>query len=384
MTIFNIKQCLIAVAVFTLYLSEAQSTVLLPNPSGPYKVGLNTIKLVDETRLDPFAPDCRPRAVMLSLFYPVNLRSEYNLTCLSEYMPAVTATFEDQKYSPFGLLIGSFEKLSLQVSCKNSSVYHHNDYPVVLFSPALETSRLLYNAIAQSVASSGYIVASIDHPYDADIVEFPDGSFVLGANISSDAQVALAVDTRAQDASFVLNELRKESVAKHLLRGARRGFNVSKVAMFGHSLGGAAAAAAMLNDSRIVGGLDLDGSVYGPVVDQGLDRPFLLWGHQAKNRSMDETWATLWRHLRGWKLELELDGSTHYTFSDFPLVAKVLDLVNGLPPEDKALLGTLDGLRVIEIVGAYVTAFLDFVLRGVNTTLLQKPDPKYPEVTFVP
>ncbi|KAI9869611.1 MAG: hypothetical protein M1830_005298, partial [Pleopsidium flavum] len=149
--------------------------------------------------------------------------------------------------------------------------------------------------------------------------------------------------------------------------------------MFGHSLGGATAAAAMLNDSRIVGGLNMDGAFYGPVVDQGLDRPFLLFGRPDHNRLTDSTWATMWEHLRGWKVELELDKSTHGTFTDLPLLVKVLDLVDEVPPETLSLLGALDGLRVLEILGAYVTAFVDFVLRGENMTLLQQPDPKYPE-----
>lgn len=45
--------------------------------------------------------------------------------------------------------------------------------------------------MAQSLASEGYVVVTIDHPYDADVVEFPDGSYVLAANISSDDDAAL-------------------------------------------------------------------------------------------------------------------------------------------------------------------------------------------------
>ena len=48
------------------------------------------------------------------------------------------------------------------------------------------------------------------------------------------------------------------------------------VGMFGFSLGGATAAAAMLVDPRLRAGVDLDGSIYGPVARLGLARPFLL------------------------------------------------------------------------------------------------------------
>jgi len=51
--------------------------------------------------------------------------------------------------------------------------------------------------------------------------------------------------------------------------------------MFGHSLGGATAAAAMLDDQRIKAGVNLDGTLFGPVVNAGLDRPFMLVGADA-------------------------------------------------------------------------------------------------------
>jgi hypothetical protein len=51
--------------------------------------------------------------------------------------------------------------------------------------------------------------------------------------------------------------------------------------MAGHSLGGAAAIPAMLADSRILAGIDMDGSLHVPVPDPGLSRPFLLLGKQS-------------------------------------------------------------------------------------------------------
>lgn len=387
MVSFIIKQGSIALTLFllTLYVSTSQSKVLLPKPSGRYDVGLQTAKLLDKTREDPFAPSQRPRALMVSFFYPAGRDSAL---CLADYMPPATAAFEDQRFAQYGLPNGTFEKLSLQVSCRNSSTdtYKHangrDHCPVVLFSPGLGTSRLLYSAIAQSVASAGYFVATIDHPYDADIVEFPDGELVFAANIT-DADIDRAVLTRAQDASFVLDELNASSAAKDRFPGASCAPELSKVAMFGHSLGGAAAAAAMLNDSRILGGVNLDGSFQGPVVEQGLDRPFLIFGNEDHNRSTDDSWAAIWPRLRGWRVELQLRGAQHYAFADSGLLVKVLGLSGRLSKELEALIGTLDGERALEIVRAYGVAFFEFVLRGVEGRLLQGPDERFPEVAFV-
>jgi hypothetical protein len=38
----------------------------------------------------------------------------------------------------------------------------------------------MYNAMAMTLASHGYIVLTVDHSYDAAIIEFPDGTSVTG------------------------------------------------------------------------------------------------------------------------------------------------------------------------------------------------------------
>ncbi len=55
----------------------------------------------------------------------------------------------------------------------------------------------------------------------------------------------------------------------------------SRMAMAGHSAGGAAAIAAMLADSRIRAGIDMDGATHAQIPDDGLSRPFLFLGKQS-------------------------------------------------------------------------------------------------------
>lgn len=84
-----------------------------------------------------------------------------------------------------------------------------------MFSPGAGTPRLYYGALAQSLARSGYAVITIDHPYDADVVEFPDGTLVFNTNITLDIpSLKKVVLTRVSDASFVLTQLGQLSVVK--------------------------------------------------------------------------------------------------------------------------------------------------------------------------
>ncbi|KAF6226820.1 hypothetical protein HO173_012324 [Letharia columbiana] len=249
-------------------------------------------------------------------------------------------------------------------------------------------SRQLYSAMAATVASTGYVVLTIDHPHDAFIVEYPTSPPTYAANISSAAQTSLDLAARASDVSFLLDQLGADDTVRDVIPGAARGLDVRRVAMYGHSFGGATAAAAMLSDHRIAGGLNMDGTFYGAVVERGLDRPFKLFSNPKSTPNQtfygDDSWAETWPRLRGWRRELALAGAAHDTFSDIPLLTKLL----GLSPFSAtsvtgSVLGTIDGVRGFDVITAYVVAFLDFVLKGVESELLRMPSPLYPEVILV-
>ncbi|KAL9119103.1 MAG: hypothetical protein Q9187_004341 [Circinaria calcarea] len=336
------------------------------------------MKLVDKMRLDPFAPDNRTRAIMVSAFYPVKETSACYPTRIVSYVPPATAAFMDSAY---GLPNGTFESLGIH-ACRLGAPVSKNS-PLVIFSPGLGGSRLTYQAIAQQVASTGYIVVLLDHPYDTNIIEFPDGSVVLGILSDTEAEIESTLKARTLDASFTIDQLSRTSVARSLVPGSNRGLDVRRVGMFGHSLGGATAASTVLNDTRVAGGLNMDGSFWGPVVNQGLTRPFLLFGRQSNTRFENDSWATIWPRLLGWKLELTLAGSRHNTFTDGPLLVKISGLADLLPPGDTLLLGTIDGARALDVITSYVTAFMDFVLRGFEAECLRNPCSEYPEISFV-
>ncbi|KAF7678087.1 nad-binding protein [Alternaria burnsii] len=242
----------------------------------------------------------------------------------------------------YGLPNGSFQSLGLEtcVTPARQDACSSHSLPVVLFSGALATSRHLYNAMLQNIASAGYLVLSIDHPYDADMVEFPDGTIVTGVEIDSDADIELALSTRVADIEFVSNQIYNVSASKDLFPLGLRLERQSKMAVVGHSLGGAAAATAMMNMPSLRGGVNLDGSMFGSVLTTGFDGPFMLMGHENKTQETDPSWKTLWPRLVGWKKELEVKNAVHYSFSDLPLVVTALGLDGKLPAEVGELLAT--------------------------------------------
>ena len=158
--------------------------------------------------------------------------------------------------------------------------------------------------------------------------------------------------------------------------------------MAGHSAGGAAAIAAMLADSRILAGIDMDGSTAAPIPDEGLARPFLFLGKQSNYtpgagiiaspdgkhvKGAVITWERDWELLTGWKRWFVVTGAVHASFTDMALLADQLGIGIG---------AGLSGARSLDITRAYVRAFFDQHLRSRPQALLDQPSPRYPEVTF--
>jgi hypothetical protein len=147
--------------------------------------------------------------------------------------------------------------------------------------------------------------------------------------------------------------------------------------MAGHSIGGAAAISAMLADSRIRAGIDMDGSTHARIPDHGLSRPFLFLGKESPGtpgkKSAVSTWERDWMLLTGWKRWLLVAGAIHASFTDLALLAGQIGIQTG---------AGLSGTRSLDITRAYVRAFFDQHLRGAPQALLDHPSPRYPEVTF--
>jgi pimeloyl-ACP methyl ester carboxylesterase len=370
----------VAPSCFMMFIALSQAIRVLPEPRGEYATAMGTLKLVDHSRKEIYAPTDQPRAIMTSVFYPVSHRSR-NFLCPTVYIPAKSAAFYSEQYKSLGVPPDFFESLRLQFACNMtlspSQIRKLYSLPVVLFGTGAAVSRLFYSAMAQSLASYGYIVVTLDDTYGTDFTEFPDGATVTGANLT-EADVLRQVETRAADASYVLGQLSSPLILRRLVPGARNGLRVSQAVMVGHSLGGATAAHAMLSDRRLAGGLNMDGRLYGAVLDRGLDRPFLSFGTSVERIINDRTWIDMWRNSKGWKRALSLNGSAHLTFTDFPVLAKQ----GPLPNTPELDFGTIDGQRASDVIVSYMTAFFRFVFLGYEAETLRHSINGFPEVKF--
>jgi dienelactone hydrolase len=335
----------------------------LPPPDGQYGTASSQMLLTDRSRQDPYATalgGSHFRQVVVSSFYPVALR-ENCVDHITQYMPNATAAFYDQQLGAFGIPAETFASLQLtHCNARDHRGLKGQQFPVVLFSPGLGNSRLIYSAMAQALASKGYIVITIDHPYDADIVEFPSGSTALAANITTDEQIEAALEVRFSDVSFVLDELRSPQLSRKLL-GDKVRINQKQYAIYGHSLGGATAAVAASSDVRLTAAVNLDGTFFGSVVSCGAIKPLLIVSHEGKNLTSDPSWTSTWDATRKTtKAVVTLPGTAHGSYTDYPLIVDAL----GVPAEARDqfadLIGALPGALLRGVVSSVVDHFVDY------------------------
>jgi predicted dienelactone hydrolase len=238
-------------------------------------------------------------------------------------------------------------------------------WPVVLFSPGFGVERGLYTSLTEDLASHGYVVVAIDHPHDASIVEFPDGHVVIPA---SQMDITRALTVRVADTRFVLTELAR--VARSGVFAGR--LDLGRIGMFGHSLGGAAAASTMLVDRRVGSGADLDGLLFGQVRTSGLSRPFLLMNGEP-GFAAEPNRAGFWKKLHGPHYAVDVKRAQHFAFSDLAFLVPVLMRTNPTAGQAaRQLVGNVDGLATLAAERAYISAFFDRFLRGKPQPLLAK------------
>ena len=369
-----------------LAMASTAAAIDLPRPDGRYGTASSQAMLVDHSRDDPYSAAAgikQNRRLMVSSFYPVALRQQC-LDLPSPYMPASTAAYLDSEYAAYGIPNNTFASFNL-ISCKprGRPSVKNQFFPTVLFSPGLGNSRLLYSAMAQSLASEGFNVVTIDHPYDADVVEFEDGSTVLAAEIDSDKQILAALDVRVQDVSFVLDQLRLDNTTQKLFGGRPCAKN-EQYTIFGHSLGGATAAAATLSDKRLNGAINLDGSFFGDVLSKGAAKPLMILSHEGKNLTTDDSWAAAWNATQKvTKVAVTIGDTAHGSYSDLPVIADALGLPEDTRRQLDPFVGALPGIHVRGVVAQFVKTFTAFVRCESKSLLPSLQDKKYSHVKLL-
>ncbi|HSL28976.1 MAG TPA: hypothetical protein VK900_07240 [Anaerolineales bacterium] len=334
----------------------------LPAPTGPYNVSRTMIRWVDTSRPEVLTEDPDDfREVVAVAWYP----AEPETGVQGGYFPNLRTLSDELMRSGEVTL---WEVLGLGLL--RSSMLLDSDpvkepFPVVILSPGNGTNIEFYSILASEIASHGYIVIGINHPYDVAAVELSDGEVAPydKAQWALDTQAHQAytaerIKVRTADVLFALGRL-DEMNSTGPFAGA---MDLDAIAVAGHSLGGITASEACKVNERFKACLNLDGlQAGGPFsMDETTlppNQPFMFLTKEAQlHPRLLERFEAMTESY--W---IVVHGAAHDSFTDGPMLQSAL-----LP-------GSSQANRVMEVVQKYSVAFLDHVLRGRSDEILSHP-----------
>ncbi|KAI1800382.1 hypothetical protein F4811DRAFT_33624 [Daldinia bambusicola] len=368
-------KALVTTLLVTLSVPGTVEAVSLPSPTGPYQVGVRKYAIDYYNDHDPVAPNNVSTAFLATIFYPTLQKPE---GAPKPYLNPETAAFFEQNWHYSNGTLSSITSTVQDGAPFLEPESATDGLPTILFGPGGGGPPVEGNTILLSeLASHGYAIIGIDHPFEQPFIRYPNGTGVVGIDLDKiDIDLSDIYNMRLEDNSVFLNDHLPEFVQTLKLP-----LSTTKLGAFGYSLGGAAALGSLQSHDQIISGLNLDGSVIGSLAlnSSAADTrmPAFLVGHEGHGDvgNGDDTWVTFPRWQTGWHRTIEINGTTHHDFFD-DTFWKTLEV--GSDPHA----GTIDGLEQVGILNAYVKAFFDFTMLGKSSPLLDGPSPEFPEVVF--
>ena len=346
----------------------------LPKPNGSYHVGTETFHWIDSTRNELFTIEDTTdyREIIVQVWYPskgdkrtdsepyldhINLRS--STMAKAAKIPAFLP--EHLKY----IKTNSFKSIKCDIT----------NAPTLIFSHGITGSRHLHQNLFEFLSSRGYIVFAPDHTYDANITIFPNKRIAdyrsdLTGHPDSIRMRQMQINTRSEDISFILNQIEKINSGIIKSQVSNR-VDLNRIAVGGHSYGGATAITASYRNKRIKACFNLDGwinPIPKEIITTGINTPFLFLGRPSwADSDYSENYTLLKKFLNATpspSYGKVFDRTEHLDYTDIPLFSPIVKYVLEV--------GSLSPSTSLPMINEIVFSFLNKKFNTANNSDLEQ------------
>jgi predicted dienelactone hydrolase len=388
--------------------TSTEAPFQLPAPTGGSPIGTTSWTLTDAARRELF-DDTRPaREIEVVAWYPATAGGAEPAAYLR------WGLFEVQGFADLlSAGRGAYDHLAgvrTHASRDAAPAAGQAKFPVILFAPGYGGFASAHTALFEDLASHGYVVLNVVHPYEVaaarvsagGLVSFLDGSGtprpgyrevvaewakedetmaavtrtvdeseqrrIVHAYFAATPKTAAAVKRWVDDTRLALDRLSTLSPNSAAGRVASR-LDLTRIGVAGHSMGGVVAGQFCVEDPRCRAGLNLDGiPQFGEMIDKPLSRPFLMVYSARPGRvgANDVIYKGAKPYYR-----VDVARTGHLDFTDMPFW--------GGPLRERNAFGALAPDRIAGITRTIVLQYFDQTLLGRPSAVLTGKTP-LPEV----
>ncbi|KLU81072.1 lipase [Magnaporthiopsis poae ATCC 64411] len=385
---------LTALALQTAAIASLQP--LIP-PTGPFNVGISKHAIPFVNPDDPFAPGNVTTSYLATVFYPT--LDEPPCPATPYLHPEIVRIYGTH----YGLPLPKLRALTAPVRwganpapADKVATLTGRNYSTLIWGAGGTGSPPEANTMLLSdLASRGYAVVGIEHPYEQPFVWYPNPNPNIpgGGGPTDPGPGIVGTPTDIQLTEPLLRQLYAVRLREMLhvtkvwwpaiVAEKRWPFATSGMGIMGHSFGGSLAldVAAKTPANLTAAAINLDGLIWSPNQDAG--KPQMLFGsylHIPGPETIDATWGEYSRLQTEWWRWTLAEDYGHLDCSDVALWKEL-----GPHNMSNFSVAGIPGDRAVEITRGLVNAFFDRFVRGIpdEKGVLDSPGKVYKEVQLI-
>lgn len=257
----------------------------MPSPDGPHSVGFRSFEVTNPEPIGVSGIDYSDSAkIRLDIWYPADGVSGYERKGWINNDPIIFEGFEVMTGYPKALFEHLY-KVRTNSFIGAPPLRDSSSWPIVILLLGWSSISELHTSLAESLASSGYLVVGIEHPGACAVVTFSDGSvyYFLGNDLldgllegTRENKLRLLSEYLSRDIDYVIEFLKEMNEDPHSDFFER--LNMEGIGLYGHSGGGCVAIRYSLSNEGVPMVL-ADPTLEGFTIEElgsGLSNPVLL------------------------------------------------------------------------------------------------------------